>query len=349
MNWCDTKLGEVLIFKNGKKRPSENGEIPVYGGNGILGFSNQANNENCIVIGRVGAYCGSVYYEHGKCWVSDNAICAIPKDENDISFLYYLLKHLELNKKHIGTSQPLLTQEILNSIMCKVPERDQQLKIGRVLCCIDEKIECNKRINDNLQQQASAIYQAWFEEFLLSGGSCPSTWKHGILADIANITSGKRPSVKFFEMTENAVIPIVGAASIMGYTSESNHTDKILVTGRVGTHGVIQRFSSPCWTSDNTLVITSDLYEYTYQLLKRIDYHSMNRGSTQPLITQSDMNKVPILIPDSETLNNFELLAGKLMEQYQSNLLESRKLAELRDTLLPKLMSGEIDVSNLQL
>ncbi len=349
MNWCDTKLGEVLIFKNGKKRPSENGEIPVYGGNGILGFSNQANNENCIVIGRVGAYCGSVYYEHGKCWVSDNAICAIPKDENDISFLYYLLKHLELNKKHIGTSQPLLTQEILNSIMCKVPERDQQLKIGRVLCCIDEKIECNKRINDNLQQQASAIYQAWFEEFLLSGGSCPSTWKHGILADIANITSGKRPSVKFFEMTENAVIPIVGAASIMGYTSESNHTDKILVTGRVGTHGVIQRFSSPCWTSDNTLVITSDLYEYTYQLLKRIDYHSMNRGSTQPLITQSDMNKVPILIPDSETLNNFELLAGKLMEQYQSNLLESRKLAELRDTLLPKLISGEIDVSNLQL
>ena len=203
--------------------------------------------------------------------------------------------------------------------MCKVPERDQQLKIGRVLCCIDEKIECNKRINDNLQQQASAIYQAWFEEFLLSGGSCPSTWKHGILADIANITSGKRPSVKFFEMTENAVIPIVGAASIMG------------------------------WTSDNTLVITSDLYEYTYQLLKRIDYHSMNRGSTQPLITQSDMNKVPILIPDSETLNNFELLAGKLMEQYQSNLLESRKLAELRDTLLPKLISGEIDVSNLQL
>lgn len=349
MNWCDTKLGEVLIFKNGKKRPSENGEIPVYGGNGILGFSNQANNENCIVIGRVGAYCGSVYYEHGKCWVSDNAICAIPKDENDISFLYYLLKHLELNKKHIGTSQPLLTQEILNSIMCKVPERNQQFKIGRVLCCIDEKIECNKRINDNLQQQASAIYQAWFEEFLLSGGSCPSTWKHGILADIANITSGKRPSVKFFEMTENAVIPIVGAASIMGYTSESNHTDKILVTGRVGTHGVIQRFSSPCWTSDNTLVITSDLYEYTYQLLKRIDYHSMNRGSTQPLITQSDMNKVPILIPDSETLNNFELLAGKLMEQYQSNLLESRKLAELRDTLLPKLISGEIDVSNLQL
>lgn len=272
----------------------------------------------------------------------------------DNFYLLYSLQSLYVQhqiswSEGTGTTVSNLRIPHLEQIQIPYLPLEQQAKISSVLRALEEKIENNRRLNDNLQQQASAIYQAWFEEFLLSGGSCPSTWKHGILADIANITSGKRPSVKFFEMTENAVIPIVGAASIMGYTSESNHTDKILVTGRVGTHGVIQRFSSPCWTSDNTLVITSDLYEYTYQLLKRIDYHSMNRGSTQPLITQSDMNKVPILIPDSETLNNFELLAGKLMEQYQSNLLESRKLAELRDTLLPKLISGEIDVSNLQL
>lgn len=230
-----------------------------------------------------------------------------------------------------------------------LPSIDIQNKIASYCECIDGKITVNSMINDNLQQQASSIYQAWFEDFILSDGSCPPSWEQGALASIADITSGKRPPVKSSEKTDTAVIPIVGAASVMGYTTEVNHTDKILVTGRVGTHGVVQRFNSPCWTSDNTLVITSDLYEYTYQLLKRIDYHSMNRGSTQPLITQSDMNKVPILIPDSETLNNFELLAGKLMEQYQSNLLESRKLAELRDTLLPKLISGEIDVSNLQL
>lgn len=276
----------------------------------------------------------------------------VVNEKADPLFVYYLLKY---NKDAIeamgsGTTFKEVSGKTMRAVKVRIPlDVSYQKRIAAVLDSLDTKIENNERINDNLEQQVSAIYQAWFEEFLLSGGSCPSRWKHGILADIANITSGKRPSVKFFEMTENAVIPIVGAASIMGYTSESNHTDKILVTGRVGTHGVIQRFSSPCWTSDNTLVITSDLYEYTYQLLKRIDYHSMNRGSTQPLITQSDMNKVPILIPDSETLNNFELLAGKLMEQYQSNLLESRKLAELRDTLLPKLISGEIDVSNLQL
>lgn len=248
-----------------------------------------------------------------------------------------------------GTTVSNLRIPHLEQIRVPYVPLNQQKKISSVLYALEDKIENNRKLNDNLEQQVSAIYQAWFEEFLLSGGSCPSRWKHGILADIANITSGKRPPVKFLERTENAVVPIVGAASIMGYTSAVNHTDKILVTGRVGTHGVIQRFSSPCWTSDNTLVITSNLYEYTYQLLKRIDYHSMNRGSTQPLITQSDMNKVPILIPDSETLTAFELLAGQLMKQYQSNLLENGKLAELRDTLLPKLISGEIDVSNLQL
>ena len=205
------------------------------------------------------------------------------------------------------------------------------------------------KINKNLLQQASSIYQAWFEDFVLSDGSCPSDWSQGTLSDIADITSGKRPPFKSSEKTDTAVIPLVGATSVMGYTTEANHTDKILVIGRVGTHGVVQRFNSPCWTSDNTLVITSDLYEYTFQILQRIDYHALNRGSTQPLITQGDMNKVLILIPDKKTLSNFENLVGQLMKQYEANLLENVKLAELRDTLLPRLMSGDLDVSSLDL
>lgn len=135
----------------------------------------------------------------------------------------------------------------------------------------------------------------------------------------------------------------------MGFTSESNHTDKILVTGRVGTHGVVQRFNLPCWTSDNTLVITSPFYEFTNQILHRIDYSSMNRGSTQPLITQGDMKKVIVLIPDGKTLVNFEEFAGSLMEKWASNCNENIQLALLRDTLLPKLMSGELDVSAVEL
>ncbi|MFR7800800.1 MAG: hypothetical protein ACLU4E_02080, partial [Faecalibacterium prausnitzii] len=89
-----------------------------------------------------------------------------------------------------------------------------------------------------------------------------------------------------------------------------------------------------CQRSILHLFITSDLYEYTFQILQRIDYRSMSRGSTQPLITQGDMSKVSILLPDKKTLLNFESIVGQLMEQYQANLLENDKLSELRDTLL---------------
>ena len=143
-------LKEVIQFKNGKKRPSIESNIPVYGGNGILGYANNSNYERCIIIGRVGAYCGSVYLEDNKCWVSDNAIAAQPLGENDIRFLYYLLKCLRLNERHIGTSQPLLTQEILNKIECVVPSPPEQKRIAALLGSFDDKISANKMINDNL-------------------------------------------------------------------------------------------------------------------------------------------------------------------------------------------------------
>ncbi len=295
------------------------------------------------------------YYNYDTPALLNQRVCkAIPKNKVSNEFLYYFFRQNEefynLASKATGSaSQANISTKTIEQHIMEIPDEDIRKKIVFILLNIDMKIDVNNRINDNLLQQASAIYQAWFEDFVLTDGSCPSTWRQGILADIANITSGKRPPVKSTERTDTAFIPLVGAASVMGFTSEANHTDKVLVTGRVGTHGVVQRFNSPCWTSDNTLVITSDLYEYTYQILQRIDYSSMNRGSTQPLITQGDMNKVSILIPDKEILNDFEILVGQLMEQYQANSLENKKLVELRDTLLPKLMSGELDVSALDL
>jgi len=169
------------------------------------------------------------------------------------------------------------------------------------------------------------------------------------LADIADVTSGKRPLVKSTYQTKETPIPILGASSIMGFTSAENYSDHILVIGRVGTHGIVQRFNGSCWASDNTLVIRSKFYEYVNQILQRVDYHAMNRGSTQPLITQSDIKNVAVLLPDQTTLSKFEKIAASLMAVYEYNLLESTKLITLRDTLLPRLMSGELDVSNIEL
>ena len=293
-------------------------------------------------------------------WDSDETIvlsqrlfCVRIKPEYDARFIYYYMTtpefQSELDGRATGTTVIGLRQPELMKCVIRCPEIQEQKVIAAILSSIDAKIIANEKVNDNLLEQASSIYQAWFEDFILSDGSCPPSWKQGTLAGIADITSGKRPPVKSAEKTDNAIIPIVGAASVMGYTTAANHTDKILVTGRVGTHGVVQRFNSPCWASDNTLVITSAFYEYTFQILQRIDYRAMNRGSTQPLITQGDMNKVPILIPDNETLLKFETLVGQLMKQYQVNLLENDKLAELREALLPRLMSGELDVSDLDI
>ena len=313
----------------------------------------QAFMKNDVLVSNIRPYFKKIWYATFDGGCSNDVLVFRAKDGVSSRFLHYVLADDTFFDYSMATSKGTkMPRGDKKAIMeYEVPELsyEAQCKIAGILEVIDEKIELNTDINKNLEQQASSIYQAWFKDFVLSDGSCPPIWKQGTLSDIADITNGKRPPVKSAKKTDTAVIPLVGAASVMGYTIEANHTDKILVTGRVGTHGVVQRFNSPCWTSDNTLVITSDLYEYTFQILQRIDYHAMNRGSTQPLITQGDMNKVSILIPDKETLSNFETLVGQLMEQYEANLLENGKLAELRDALLPRLMSGSLDVSNIDI
>ena len=284
---------------------------------------------------------------------SNDVLVFAANSNTDKDFLYYILANDDFFAYSMATSKGTkMPRGDKTSIMqYEVPVMDVELqrRIASILKSIDEKIELNNAINNNLEQQVSALYQSWFEDFDPTNGVCPDNWSNQMLSTIADISSGKRPPIKSEVYSQETPISIVGAASVMGFTSEANHTDKILVTGRVGTHGVIQRFNTPCWTSDNTLVITSPFYEFTNQILHRIDYSSMNRGSTQPLITQGDMKKVVVLVPDEETLAKFEALAGSLMAQWETNNNENVKLASLRDTLLPKLMSGELDVSDINI
>lgn len=270
-------------------------------------------------------------------------------------FIYYALTKQEVTEQLQAIAEqsvsayPSLKPSDIENLELMLPDKKVQERIVSILSSIDEKIKENNAINNNLEQQVSILYQSWFEDFELTNGVCPQNWHYQELSTIADIASGKRPSVKAIAYSQGTPFPIVGAASVMGFTSEANHSDKILVTGRVGTHGVVQRFNTPCWTSDNTLVIKSSYYEFANQILQRIDYSSMNRGSTQPLITQGDMKKVSVLVPDEETLAKFETFASALMTQWEANKQENVKLASLRDALLPKLMSGELDVSDIDL
>lgn len=120
--WRMGTLGEVAVFKNGKATKITNGIIPIYGGNGVVGFKDSSNAEKVIVIGRVGVNCGNVFLELNKCWVNDNAMMVIPKSSN-IYFLYWFIKSLDLNGQSEGSSQPLLTQAILIRQECLIPVR----------------------------------------------------------------------------------------------------------------------------------------------------------------------------------------------------------------------------------
>ena len=152
-----SKLNELMSFGNGKSRPKTDGTIPVYGGNGVLSFTDQYNIENAILIGRVGAYCGSVYLEQGICWVSDNAIFAKSKVSTDEFFDYFLLKSLNLFNHHVGTGQQLLTQEILNNIEVAKPDYEQIEAFNEKAKAVYETITDNKSEIVRLQELSDLL------------------------------------------------------------------------------------------------------------------------------------------------------------------------------------------------
>ena len=152
-----SKLGELMTFGNGKSRPKTDGTIPVYGGNGVLSYTDQHNIENAVLIGRVGAYCGSVYLEQGICWVSDNAIFAKSKIAKDEFFDYFLLKRLNLFNHHVGTGQQLLTQEILNNIEVPKPVTEQIELFNRKAASVFGTIFTNSREIIRLQELSDLL------------------------------------------------------------------------------------------------------------------------------------------------------------------------------------------------
>jgi type I restriction enzyme S subunit len=182
-------------------------------------------------------------------------------------------------------------------------------------------------------------------------GEIPEGWEVGTLGDLAEVTSGKRPDEKFESPTCDASVPLWGGNGPMAYVRQPLFTEPILLTGRVGTLGSVFRISSPCWPSDNTLVVVprKRLYmEYLYFCMKGFDFDSLNRGSTQPILTQTDLKKPPLLIASGDMLSEFHMIASDLFARVDAITRESRTLAALRDALLPKLISGELRVKDAE-
>ena len=387
MEWKEVTISDIANLKNGKKRPSESGPIPVFGGNGIMDYVNSFNGEDTIVIGRVGAYCGCVYLSKGKCWVSDNAIAAKAKEDNDNEYLYYLLSSLNLNHHHIGGAQPLMTQDIIGRIEVVVPkEKEDQRRIASILSSLDRKIELNNKINADLEEMAQAIFKNWFVDFepFKDGkfvdselGMIPEGWKVSQIADIPHILeTGKRPKGGAVEKG----IPSVGAEHVKGMCAYDYSKNKYincefaakLKTGKINGYELmiykdggkpgyfIPNFSifgegypfENCYLNEHVFKLDFDgnkgfnIFCYFFFKTEQIMSYFNAQGAKAaiPGINKKDVENIYIFSPDNESVIKFGEFAYPLFKQMLKNAIENRTLSTLRDTLLPRLMSGELEV-----
>ena len=387
MEWKEVTISDIANLKNGKKRPSESGVIPVFGGNGIMDYVNSFNGEDTIVIGRVGAYCGCVYLSKGKCWVSDNAIAAKAKEGNDNEYLYYLLSSLNLNHHHIGGAQPLMTQDIIGRIEVIVPkEKEDQRRIASILSSLDRKIELNNKINADLEEMAKAIFKNWFVDFepFKDGkfvdselGMIPEGWKVSQIADIPHILeTGKRPKGGAVEKG----IPSVGAEHVKGMCAYDYSKTKYincefaakLKTGKINGYELmiykdggkpgyfIPNFSifgegypfENCYLNEHVFKLDFDgnkefnIFCYFFFKTEQIMSYFNAQGAKAaiPGINKKDVENIYIFSPDNESVIKFGEFAYPLFKQMLKNAIENRTLSTLRDTLLPRLMSGELEV-----
>ncbi len=363
-NWKSSSFKNIAEFTTGKLNSNaavKNGKYPFFTtAPETFTINEWAFDEDAILLGGNNAngiftlkrYSGkfNAYQRTYVITIKENAPVSI-------DYLYYALK-IKLNllkSSSLGSATKFLTKGILNDLIIDYPENKLVMEyIASILKNLDNKILLNNKIIANLEEQAQAIFKSWFidfepfqdGEFVESElGLIPEGWEIKFIGDICKVSSGKRP----LEKTENSGYPIIGANGQTGTNQNYLYNEKVILIGRVGTLGIIQRFNEAIWPSDNTLVFTSDYYEFLHYQLKMIDYSSLNRGSTQPLISQKDIKNIQIVIPSKEIMDSFNGLVSVIFEYIWKLGKESDKLAEIRDTLLPKLMSGEIDVSNINI
>jgi type I restriction enzyme S subunit len=177
-------------------------------------------------------------------------------------------------------------------------------------------------------------------------GWVPKGWCDVALKDIANISSGKRPPSKSDEITETQKIPVWGGNGIKWYTDKVLLGEPFIITGRVGTLGTVYKVFDQAWASDNSLIvepITENLFDYVFNILVHFDLQSLNSGSTQPLITQTALKSIVVLNPNSsELMTYYQNVVDSFNVKIIQSERESASLYSLRDTLLPKLISGEL-------
>jgi restriction endonuclease S subunit len=305
-------------------------------------------------------------------------------DHDDARYLYWILRTPQYRDYCAGHAMgsavvALSRRDFLSYPVPPLTARRKQIVV--LLEALDDKIELNRRMNETLEAIARAIFKSWFGDFdpvraKASGeapesicrrlglttdllalfpnrfqdselGEIPEGWEVSSVGDLADVTSGKRPDDSRERWSAEYQVPLWGGNGPMGFVSRALHSKPILLTGRVGTLGSVFRISCPCWPSDNTLIVIPKNplgYEFLFFRLSEIDFRSLNRGSTQPLLSQTDLKVQRYVLPSVKLLESFHVLVRDIFSFIEAMNRESTRLVDVRDTVLPQLLFGELPV-----
>lgn len=275
------------------------------------------------------------------------------------SFLSYLIKTPAfqglLYSITVGSVVATLSQKNLSNLVIRVPNEIEQQRISSFLKSLDDKIEVNRRINENLEQQAQALFKSWFVdfepfkecEFVESElGMIPKGWRVGKLSELLEVKYGKDHK----KLAEGR-IPVYGSGGLMRKVEKSLFSGESVLIPRKGTLNNVMYVNEEFWTVDTmfyTIPKVDHVALFAFLYLLRKDLASLNAGSAVPSMTTEILNNMPVIIPQKGILKIFNFVVYSFFRIIKHNQEESRRLASLRDTLLPRLMSGELKVNEIE-
>lgn len=368
------KFSELFEWSSGKPVDvSDNGQVPVYGSNGVIGYCDTEKYKDKIILGRVGAYCGSVEYCSNGFNATDNTLITTCDTSKILyRFAYYLLKQYKLNGFAGGSAQPLLTQSLLKNLKCNIPDVDIQKGIVGVLEKYDSLIELNTKRIKTLEQMAENLYKEWFVRFRFPGhekaefeNGIPKGWEYKTAADLSSVLQ-RGISPDYDDEGEYTVISQKCIRTNIMDISESRRqtkafkpelnlqdADTVICSTGTGTLGrvgkVIGAYPNTTFDSHVTLVRAKKNVskQFLYGALKNTQTWFMNMGigsTNQQELYISVIRKTKLLVPTDTLMKEYESIVKPIHDNIGILISDNENLIKQRDLLLPRLMSGKLEV-----
>ncbi len=377
--WARIHLGEFVTFQRGHDLPNEErrpGSVPILGSFGITGWHDKAKARGPgVTIGRSGASIGTASYSPVDYWPLNTALYVIDFHGNDERFAFYFLKCLDFRGYNSGSAQPSLNRNLIHPITIDVPPLAAQRSIAHILDSLDEKIELNRRMNETLEAMARALFKAWFVDFdpvrskaegretglprhladLFPNsfedselGPVPSGWNPREWGELVSLEYGR--GLTGYER-EDGAYAVYGTNGRIGSHSEALCPHAGIIVGRKGAYRGVHYCDAPFFVIDTAFYLAPKVpleMRWAYYELLRMDINSMDSGSAIPSTSRKEFYGISVVAPPVLLQQRYVELLKPMWLRQARNEFESRTLATLRDSLLPKLISGELRVKDAE-